>query len=108
MFEEDRNVCIMEIYKESTLQVPKRPDKVEPSKVSHVMPTIIIVLVAYSPLISHKGGSCFISSLNIMPYAKNLHILVSGLQLSDWVQNVSSPMVKIQIFVFIYTLDSSE
>lgn len=43
MYEEDRDVCIMEIYKESTFQVPKRPDKVQPRKVSHVMPTIVIV-----------------------------------------------------------------
>ena len=66
------NIC-----KESTFQVPIGPDKVQPCKVSHVMPTIVIVLVAYSPLISHKRESCFISSLDMMLYANNLHILVS-------------------------------
>ena len=44
------NIC-----KESTFQVLIGPDKVQSCKVSRVMPTIVIVLVAYSPLISHKG-----------------------------------------------------
>lgn len=78
IYEEDRkdmyhgNIC-----KESTFQVPIGPDKVQPCKLSHVMPTTVITSLAHSPLDGHKRESCFISSLNIMPYANNLHILVS-------------------------------